>query len=55
MSYAIAGFGAVGQALARAFARRNMEVAIASRRTPEELAPQARAEWVLASGTRGHG
>jgi predicted dinucleotide-binding enzyme len=43
MSYAIVGFGKIGQALARAFARRNMEVAIASRRTPEELAPQARA------------
>src|SRR5438552_17119505 len=43
MSYAIAGFGAVGQALARAFARKNIEVAIASRRPPEALAPQARA------------
>src|ERR1700724_1255862 len=43
MSYAIVGFGKIGQALAHAFARRNMEVAIASRRTPEELAPQARA------------
>src|SRR6201997_1857594 len=42
MSYAIVGFGKIGQALAHAFARRNMEVAIASRRTPEELAPQAR-------------
>src|SRR6201997_990301 len=43
MSYAIVGFGKIGQALAHAFARRNMEVAIASRRTPEALAPQARA------------
>jgi len=43
MSYAIVGFGKIGQAFARAFARKNMEVAIASRRTPEELAPQARA------------
>jgi predicted dinucleotide-binding enzyme len=43
MSYAIIGFGKIGQALARAFARRNIEVAVASRRTPEELAPQARA------------
>nr|WP_293402677.1 NADPH-dependent F420 reductase [Neorhizobium sp. SHOUNA12B] len=43
MSYAIIGFGAVGQALARAFARRNIEVAVASRRPPEALAPQARA------------
>ena len=43
MSYAIVGFGAVGQALAHAFARKNIEVAIASRRPAEALAPQARA------------
>jgi predicted dinucleotide-binding enzyme len=43
MSYAIVGFGAVGQALARAFARKNMDVTVASRRPPEALAPQARA------------
>ena len=43
MSYAIIGFGAVGQALARAFARKNIEVAVASRRPPEALAPQAEA------------
>ena len=35
MSYAIVGFGAVGQALARAFARKNIKVAVASRRPPE--------------------
>ena len=43
MSYAIIGFGKVGQALARAFARNNIEVAVASRRSPGELAPQAQA------------
>jgi len=43
MSYAIVGFGSVGQALAHAFARKNIEVAVASRRPPEVLAPQARA------------
>ncbi|MCK1711388.1 NAD(P)-binding domain-containing protein [Bradyrhizobium sp. 143] len=43
MSYAIVGFGAVGQALARAFARNNIDVTVASRRPPEALAPQARA------------
>jgi predicted dinucleotide-binding enzyme len=43
MSYTIVGFGKIGQALARAFARRNIEVTVASRRAPEELAPQARA------------
>src|SRR5260221_5459582 len=42
-SYAIVGCGAVGQALARAFARKNIDVTVASRRPPEALAPQARA------------
>ena len=43
MSYAIVGFSAVGQALAHAFARKNIMVTVASRRPPEALAPQARA------------
>ena len=43
MSYAIVGFGKIGQALANAFARRNIEVTVASRRPAEALAPQARA------------
>ncbi|RWI12323.1 MAG: NADP oxidoreductase coenzyme [Mesorhizobium sp.] len=43
MSYAIVGFGKIGQALARAFARKNIDVTVASRRPPEVLAPQARA------------
>ena len=43
MSYAIIGFGKIGQALAQAFARKNIEVTVASRRPPEALAPQARA------------
>jgi 8-hydroxy-5-deazaflavin:NADPH oxidoreductase len=43
MSYAIVGFGKIGQALAQAFARKNINVTVASRRSPEELAPQARA------------
>ena len=43
MSYAIVGFGKIGQALAHAFARKNIDVTVASRRPPEELAPQARA------------
>jgi len=42
-TYAIIGFGSIGQALARAFARNNIEVAVASRRPPEALAPQAQA------------
>nr|WP_274612784.1 NADPH-dependent F420 reductase [Bradyrhizobium brasilense] len=43
MSYAIVGFGKVGQALAYAFARKNIDVTVASRRPPEALALQARA------------
>ena len=43
MSYAIVGFGKIGQALAHAFARRNIDVTVASHRPAEALAPQARA------------
>ena len=43
MSYAIVGFGKIGQALAHAFARKSIDVTVASRRPPEALAPQARA------------
>jgi predicted dinucleotide-binding enzyme len=43
MSYAIIGFGKIGQALAHAFARKNIGVTVASRRPPEALAQQARA------------
>lgn len=43
MSYAIVGFGKIGQALARAFARKNIDVSVASRRPAEALAPLARA------------
>lgn len=43
MTYAIIGFGKIGQALAHAFARKNIEVAVASRHPPEALAPQAQA------------
>src|SRR5712672_1722469 len=43
MSYTIVGFGKLGPALALAFARKNIDVTVASRRPPEALAPQARA------------
>src|ERR1700746_738147 len=43
MTYAIVGFGKIGQALAHAFARKNIEVTVASRRPPEVLAPLAQA------------
>src|SRR5437016_14669212 len=55
MSYAIVGFGKIGQALAHAFARKNIDVTVASRRPPEALAPQARAIGppVVAKSLRG--
>src|SRR5256885_4117582 len=43
MNCAIVGFGKIGQALAHAFARKNIDVTVASRRPPEALTPQARA------------
>lgn len=43
MSYAIVGFGAVGQALAKAFARSGIEVSVATTRDPESFAADAAA------------
>jgi predicted dinucleotide-binding enzyme len=43
MSYAIIGLGKIGEAIARAFARTNIEVAITGRRKLEALAPLAEA------------
>jgi predicted dinucleotide-binding enzyme len=43
MSYAIIGFGDIGQALAKAFARIGIEVSVASTRDPESFAPDAAA------------
>ena len=40
-TYAIIGFGAVGQAIAAAFARKGIDVVVASRRPPEDLVRQA--------------
>ncbi|MET3878861.1 NADPH-dependent F420 reductase [Chitinophaga sp. OAE865] len=42
-SYAIIGFGNVGQALARAFARKGLEVSVATTREPESFASAAAA------------
>ena len=41
MSYAIIGFGKIGQALARAFARKGMAVFVATTRAPESFASAA--------------
>jgi 8-hydroxy-5-deazaflavin:NADPH oxidoreductase len=43
VSYSIIGFGAIGQALAHAFAHKGIEVNVAGRRPPAELAAQAKA------------
>ncbi|MCV9998637.1 NAD(P)-binding domain-containing protein [Pararhizobium sp. YC-54] len=41
MSYSIIGFGNVGHALAKAFARNGIEVTVATTRDPESFAPDA--------------
>ena len=43
MSYAIIGFGKIGQALARAFARNGIEVSVATTRDPASFAADAAA------------
>lgn len=43
MSYAIIGFGKIGQALAKAFARNGIEVSVATTRYPESFASAAAA------------
>jgi predicted dinucleotide-binding enzyme len=43
MSYAIIGFGEIGQTLARAFARNGIEVFVATTRDPESFAADAAA------------
>ncbi|MGO4134095.1 NADPH-dependent F420 reductase [Rhizobium brockwellii] len=43
MSYSIIGFGNIGQALAKAFARNGIEVSVATTRDPESFASDAAA------------
>ena len=43
MTYAIIGFGKIGQALAQAFARNGIEVSVATTRDPESFAADAAA------------
>jgi 8-hydroxy-5-deazaflavin:NADPH oxidoreductase len=43
MSYAIIGFGKIGHALAKAFARKGIEVSVATTRDPASFAPDAAA------------
>src|SRR3546814_515740 len=43
MSHAIIGFGKIGQALAKAFARNGIEVSVATTRDPESFASDAAA------------
>jgi 8-hydroxy-5-deazaflavin:NADPH oxidoreductase len=41
MSYAIVGFGKIGQALAKAFARKGIEVSVSTTRDPQSFASAA--------------
>jgi predicted dinucleotide-binding enzyme len=43
MSYAIIGFGSIGKALAKAFARKGIAVSVATTRDPADFAPEATA------------
>jgi len=43
MSYAIIGFGKIGQAIVKAFARNGIEVSVATTRDPESFATEAAA------------
>ena len=43
MSYAIIGFGKIGHALAKAFARKGIEVSVATMRDPASFASDATA------------
>jgi predicted dinucleotide-binding enzyme len=43
MTYAIIGFGEVGHALAQAFARKGLEVSVATTRDPDSFAADAAA------------
>ena len=43
MTYAIIGFGNIGKAMAKAFARKGIEVSVATTRNPESFAPDAAA------------
>ena len=43
MTYAIIGFGKIGQALAKAFARKGIEVSVVTTRDPESFAAEASA------------
>ena len=43
MTYAIIGFGKIGQALAKAFARKGLEVSVVTTRDPESFAAEASA------------
>jgi predicted dinucleotide-binding enzyme len=43
MSYSLIGFGNIGQALAKAFARKGIEVSVATTRDPESFAADAAA------------
>jgi len=47
MSYAIIGFGKIGHALAKAFARSGIEVSVATTRDPQSFAADAAAIRII--------
>ena len=57
MSYAIIGFGKIGHALAKAFARKGIEVFVATTRDPQSFASAAAATGptIIPKKTRGSG
>ena len=52
MTYAIIGFGKIGHALAKAFARKGIEVSVATTRDPKSFASAAAAigPTIIANG-----
>ena len=57
MSYAIIGFGKIGHALAKSFARKGIEVSVATTRDPQSFASAAAAigPTIIPEKTRGSG
>jgi predicted dinucleotide-binding enzyme len=54
ISYAIIGFGRIGHALAKAFARKGIEVSVAATRDPKSFAADAAAIGLLVQARREH-
>jgi predicted dinucleotide-binding enzyme len=53
MNYAIIGFGKIGHALAKAFARNGIQVSVATTRAPGSFASDAAARFVWVRSAAG--